>query len=90
MLIYHHLILVYLQTLKMSFIESETGDEYLLQDDDEDQQETIFIMQEFEGDAYSRLQRSGARILGPTVLCKSATNSEVLCIIIKEQNPDCL
>ncbi|XP_072034093.1 protein ECT2-like [Amphiura filiformis] len=66
-----------MQTLNMSFVESETGIEYISAQDD-DQQETVFVMQEFDGPVYSKLQRSGCRLLGPTVFCKAAANLQPL------------
>ncbi len=60
----------------MTFVESETGIEYISSEED-DQQETVFILDEFEGPIYGKLQRSGCRLLGPTVFCKAAVNLQV-------------
>ena len=62
-----------LQILNMPVEYSDTGFEYLTEADED----TVFVLDNFEGDIFTRLHRAGARIMGPAVLNKCAKNNEV-------------
>lgn len=64
-----------LQKMKMSYVFSDTGQEYCAQ---EDQTETVFVMSEFAGEIFDTLMRSNQRILGPTAILQSAASDEHL------------
>lgn len=52
---------------------SDTGFEHM-NDADYD---TIFIVDNFDGDIYNRLHKEGCRILGPPVIIRCSQNNEV-------------
>ena len=66
-------LLSILQILSMPVEYSDTGFEHLTEADED----TVFVLDNFEGDIFSRLHRAGARIMGPAVLNKCANNNEV-------------
>lgn len=59
--------------LNMPVEYSDTGFEFLREADED----TVFVLDNFEGDIFTRLHRAGARIMGPPVLNRCAKNDEV-------------
>ena len=53
---------------------SDTGFEHIPEADEE----TIFVLDNFEGDIFIRLHRAGVRIMGPPVIIRCAHENEVL------------
>ncbi|XP_022098002.1 protein ECT2-like [Acanthaster planci] len=64
-----------LQTLSLPFTTSETGIENVMEPAGV---ETIFVLDEFEGEAFENLRRSGCKILGPPVTYQCAANKQPL------------
>ena len=54
-------------------IYSDTGLEYINEVD----YDTVFIIDNFDGDLFMRLHKAGCRILGPPVIIRCATLDEV-------------
>ncbi len=58
----------------MPVIYSDTGFEYMHEAQDED---TVFVMDKFDGDIFIKLHHAGARIVGPPVVIKAAMTEGV-------------
>lgn len=58
---------------------SDLGLEYLHEAGDYN---TVFVLDNFNGDVFHRLHRAGARIMGPPVIIKSAMHDEVIHIFL--------
>lgn len=54
------------QDLKIPYLESETGEEYI--DDGDPKYETIFVLDNFEGDLFENLRSHENRIISPHVI----------------------
>lgn len=65
-----------LQQLKTPCVLSATGEEYMNEDP---YYETIFVLNDFEGDLFDMLRKTDSRILGPPVIRAVAATNEVLC-----------
>lgn len=52
---------------------SDTGFEYMI----DNNYETIFIVDNFDGSIFQQLQRAGCRIVAPPVILRCATYGEV-------------
>nr|CAB3240785.1 protein ECT2 [Phallusia mammillata] len=64
-----------LEDLKIPFLVSTNGKEY---EDEDPMFETIFILEEFEGEDFIRLKQTDNRILGPPVINTIAATKEPL------------
>ena len=61
------------QKFRLPAIFSDTGFEHM-RDAEED---TIFVLDNFEGNIFQKLHRAGSRIVGPPVLIECARNQTV-------------
>ena len=62
-----------LQSVGMPVEYSDTGFEHIPEADED----TIFVLDNFEGDIFIRLHRAGVRIMGPPVIIRCAQENEV-------------
>ncbi|XP_076805982.1 protein ECT2-like isoform X2 [Clavelina lepadiformis] len=65
-----------LKDLKIPYLISNDGKEY--KDEDDPYFETIFILEDFEGELFEELKRSDNRLLGPPVISSIAVTNEPL------------
>lgn len=61
--------------MKIPFVTSQAGVEYAYEDDP--YFETIFVLEQFEGDVFNNLKSTDNRILGPPVINAIAETNEV-------------
>lgn len=65
------------QKMKMPYVSSETGKEFL-----KDRScETVHVVDDFESYEFTDLHVNGARILGPPIILKKAEEDEVSVIL---------
>lgn len=65
----------FFQEIDIPHMSSKDGSEYA--DCDDPRYETIFVMEEFEGEVFSRLKHSDNRVLGSPVVMHVAATNEV-------------
>ncbi|XP_071489543.1 protein ECT2-like [Diadema antillarum] len=65
-----------LQKMKMPYVFSDTGQEYL--STKHEPVETVFVLPEFEGETFQLLTKNDLRVLGPTAIIQSAATEEHL------------
>lgn len=77
-----------LRNINIPYVVSKDGLEYI--DNDDHHYETVFVLEEFEGDIFLNLKHSGHRVLGSPVIIHVAHTNEPLPYTYRPQYCSCM